>query len=96
MSTLSTKQLRNNMAQVIKDLQRGRSIKLSYRRRVVGVISPIGQSAKATRRGSPAAISQFLASKPFGHIPRKLSQSQKSIKQEIAELRDQDLRNDML
>ena len=46
MSIISTKQLRENMPQVIYDLRQGESIQLSYRHSVIGVLQPIQLAEK--------------------------------------------------
>jgi antitoxin (DNA-binding transcriptional repressor) of toxin-antitoxin stability system len=91
MSTITTKQLRARMAQVVRDLQNGKSVQLSYRHKVIGVLQPINESPKALRRGSSGAISQFLNTNPFTSIPAELQASSMSFEQEVAELRDRDL-----
>lgn len=91
MATITTKQLRNDMAQVVRDLQNGKSIQLSYRHKVIGVLQPVGESPKALRRGSSNAVQQFLDVATFGSIPKRLQTSSKSFKQEISEFRDHDL-----
>ena len=91
MSTITTKQLRDGMAQVVRDLQNGKSVQLSYRHRVIGILQPVDEPAKAQRRGSSDAVQQFLIAATFGPIPKALRTSSKSFKQEVAELRDGDL-----
>lgn len=91
MSTITTKQLRENMSQVIDDLRKGKSVQLSYRHKIIGVLQPIQAKPIAQRQGSAPAVKQFLNSADFGFIPTKLQNSSRSFKQEIADLRKQDL-----
>jgi antitoxin (DNA-binding transcriptional repressor) of toxin-antitoxin stability system len=91
MTTITTKQLRDDMAQIVRDLQNGKSVQLSYRHKIIGVLQPVSESAKALRRGSSGAIRQFLDTDPFASIPEELHASSRSFEQEISELRDQDL-----
>ena len=51
MSTITTKQLRDGMAQVVRDLQNGKSVQLSYRHKIIGVLQPVDEPAQgaATR-----------------------------------------------
>ena len=91
MSTITTKQLRDNMSQVISDLETGRSVQLSYRHRIIGVLQPVHYAKKPLRRGSSEAILSTLRSINLGSATSKLQSSNKSIKEEIRELRERDL-----
>lgn len=90
MNTITTKHLRENMSQVISDLEAGKSIQLSYRHRVIGILQPV-RDANPLRRGSSEAILSTLNSIDLGPAASKLKSSTKSIKEEIRELRDRDL-----
>jgi antitoxin (DNA-binding transcriptional repressor) of toxin-antitoxin stability system len=91
MSIITTKHLRENMSQVIDNLQRGESVQLSYRHKVIGTLQPIARKPVAQRRGSASAVQQFLRSASFGAIPLPVRQSRRTFKQELADLRDHDL-----
>jgi antitoxin (DNA-binding transcriptional repressor) of toxin-antitoxin stability system len=91
MSTITTKQLRENMAQVISDLETGKSVQLSYRHRIIGVLRPVRFAKKPLRRGSSEAILSTLKSINLGPTASKLQNSSKSIKEEIGALRERDL-----
>lgn len=91
MSTISTKYLRNNMAEVISKLKSGQVVQLSYRQKIIGSLQPVVQPGQPLRRGSSYAVRQFLSSAQFGPIPSNLQNSTKSFKQELSELRDNDL-----
>jgi len=90
MNTITTKQLRENMAQVVRDLKKGNSLELSYRHRVIAVVRPVDPSRSPLRRGSARAVQDFLAHADFGAIPEGLK-PQKNFKDEIAVLRQQKL-----
>ncbi len=87
MSTLTTKQLRENMSQVVFDLQQGNSIQLSYRHKVIGILHPVNYPGKAARRGSPEAIRQGLHSLKNIEISNSIRNDTRSIKEQILELR---------
>jgi antitoxin (DNA-binding transcriptional repressor) of toxin-antitoxin stability system len=91
MTTLTTKQLRENMPQVISDLQHGKPIQLTYRHKIIGILQPVGAVSHPFRRGSPEAILSALQSVDFGDAATPLRQSTKSFKEEIRELRERDL-----
>lgn len=91
MTTITTKQLRENMAQVVRDLKRGNSLELSYRHRVIAVLKPVSPSHPPLRRGSAQAIQDFLTYADFGVIPKELK-GENSFKKEIAALRQRKLR----
>jgi antitoxin (DNA-binding transcriptional repressor) of toxin-antitoxin stability system len=91
MSTITTKQLRENMPQVVRDLQKGKPIQLSYRHKIIGVLQPAQAIATPLRRGSFTAIQSFLESADFGPIPIDLQTPSLNIKQQIAKLRTHDL-----
>jgi hypothetical protein len=86
MNTITTKQLRHSMAQVIEDLQNGKSVQLSYRRKIIGSLQP-ALSATPGRRGSAHAVAHFLKQADFGSIPTHLQHSGISFKQQINGLR---------
>ena len=91
MGTITTKQLRENMSQVISDLATGKSVQLSYRHRIIGVLQPVHYAKKPLRRGSAEAILSTLNSIDLGPAASKLQSSSKSIKEEIRELRERAL-----
>lgn len=91
MSTITTKQLRENMSQVVRDLQNGKPVQISYRRKIIGTLQPVQSTSKSLRRGSAKAIQNFLASVDFGSIPSELQNTAVSAKQQIAILRNDDL-----
>ena len=66
MDTITTKQLRENMPEVIRSLQRGRNVQLTYRRKTVGTIQPEQESKREFRRGSSEAILHALKTLDFG------------------------------
>ncbi len=79
------------MPQVVRDLQNGKPIQLSYRHKVIGVLQPAQAVAMPLKRGSFTAIQSFLAAADFGPIPIGLQTSKLSIKQQLAKLRARDL-----
>ncbi|MGH7234089.1 MAG: hypothetical protein ACREF7_01415 [Candidatus Saccharimonadales bacterium] len=88
MSTITTKQLRDNMSQVISDLKQGRSVQLSYRHSVIGVLQPVQVASQTLKRGSPEAIREGLYGLRGMFIPDNASKDTLSIKEQITELRD--------
>ena len=93
MSIITTKQLRENMSEIMSDLKNGKSVQLSYRRKIIGVLRPVQPAAVPLRRGSAAAVRNFLSTNDFGRIPRNLRASDLSFKQQMKELRRRDLDN---
>jgi antitoxin (DNA-binding transcriptional repressor) of toxin-antitoxin stability system len=87
MSTITTKQLRENMSQVIHDLKLGNSIQLSYRHKVIGVLQPVDHPNQASRRGSPQAIRQGLKNLRDIKVPHSVQHDPRSVKEQISELR---------
>lgn len=87
MSTITTKQLRENMPQVISDLQKGKSIQLSYRHRIIGILQPAQSSPLPLRRGTQEAISQGLEALQDIHVPEVLRDDSRSMKERLADLR---------
>ncbi len=77
------------MAKVVRDLQNGKSVQLSYRHKIIGTLQPAGSASP--RRGSPQTVHHFLSQDSFGPIPKKLQGATTSFKQEIAELRHKEL-----
>lgn len=90
MDKITTKELRERMPAVIKALREGRTLQITYRRKIVGSLQP-QPGVGALRRGSPKAIKQFLNTHPFGTIPAALKRPGLDFKQEMAELRRQDI-----
>ncbi len=93
MSVITTKQLRDNMSQVINDLRQGRSVQLSYRHTVIGVLQPVQATSKTLRRGSPEAIRVGLHGLRDIFIPDDTSKDTMGIKEQITELRDKKYAN---
>jgi antitoxin (DNA-binding transcriptional repressor) of toxin-antitoxin stability system len=91
MSTITTKQLREDMAQVVHDLKNGKSVQLSYRHEVIGILQPVQSANKPLRRGSSEAILNTLKSIDLGPAVFKVRNSNKTLKEEIRELREGDL-----
>lgn len=87
MSVITTKQLRENMPQVIRDLRLGNSIHLSYRHKVIGVLRPVDGPGQAVRRGSPEAIRQGLQNLQRMIVPDSVRNDPRSVKEQIHELR---------
>jgi hypothetical protein len=79
------------MPQVIRDLESGKPVQLTYRRRVIGVLQPVRSPSKPLRRGSPEAILGTLKSIDLGPSTSKVRNSNKTFKEEIHELRQRDL-----
>jgi hypothetical protein len=88
MSTITTKQLRENMPKVIRELGMGKTIRLSYRHRVIGVLQPIQVASQTLRRGSPEAIRHELYNLREMFVTDYISEDTRSIKEQIIELRD--------
>ncbi|MBI2009256.1 hypothetical protein HYS84_02495 [Candidatus Saccharibacteria bacterium] len=93
MDIITTRELRENMAAVIRDLKRGKAVQLSYRHRVIGTLQPSPPAPMPLRQGSPEAVRNFLETADFGPIPSKLRTDHRSFKQQVAELRKQDLQS---
>lgn len=93
MSIITTKQLRENMPQVVRNLQMGQPVQLSYRHRVIGTIQPVQLVTMPLRRGSAKAVQAFLESASFGHIPHQLRESTTTFKDQVSELRSHKLNN---
>ncbi|MDQ2752747.1 MAG: hypothetical protein M3R72_06965 [Bacteroidota bacterium] len=89
MSIITTKQLRENMPQVIRDLRQGKSVQLSYRHSIIGVLQPIQVANQTLRRGSSAAIRQGLDSLKELSVPTATISDTRSIKEQLAELRSE-------
>ncbi len=79
------------MAQIVRDLQSGTTVQLSYRHKIIGVLQPVAAEPAPERRGSARPIQRFLKSANFGTVPPVLRQSDLSFKQELADLRQRDL-----
>ena len=88
---MTTKQLRDNMAQAVVSLQKGESITLSYRHKVIGTLEPTAKDATTPQRGSAAAIAEFLQQADFGVAASEIHDSTQTFKQELAALRDAEL-----
>lgn len=76
------------MAQVIRDLRQGKSVQLSYRHSVIGILQPIQVAHKTPRRGSPEAIRQGLYNLQSRTVSDYASNDLRSIKEQVAEIRD--------
>ena len=89
---MTTKQLRQDMASVIRDLKKGTPVKLTYRGQVIGVLQPSGQAKPrpAFRRGSPEAILDFIENNDFA-VPKRVRNDKRPIKEVVRQLRDKDL-----
>ncbi len=88
MTVITTKQLRENMQQVIRNLRQGKSVQLSYRHSVIGVLQPVEPVHGALRRGSPEAIRRSLQSLHDALASYAVKDDKRSIKEQITELRD--------
>lgn len=73
------------MLQVIRDLREGKSVQLSYRHSIIGVLQPIQVARQTLRRGSSAAIRQGLDGLKDLRVPA--AADTRSIKEQLAELR---------
>lgn len=91
MTTITTKQLRENMSQIVADLQKGQPVRLSYRHKIIGVLQPMSQTSRPLRRGSSEAILSTLESINLGPPAAHIRSSHKTFKEEIRELRERDL-----
>jgi antitoxin (DNA-binding transcriptional repressor) of toxin-antitoxin stability system len=87
MNTITTKKLRESMPQIIRDLRQGKSIQLSYRHTVIGVLQPAQQAQKTLRRGSPESIRQGLHNLQKITVPSHVSRDSRSIKDQVREMR---------
>lgn len=87
MNTITTKQLRENMSQVIHDLKQGKSVQLSYRHGIIGILQPIQVAAQTVRRGSPEAILHGLHELKNLSVPNAIRADDRSIKEQLAEIR---------
>jgi antitoxin (DNA-binding transcriptional repressor) of toxin-antitoxin stability system len=88
MSTITTKQLRENMSEVIRDLRLGKSVQLSYRHSIVGILQPIKVASSTPLRGSSEAIHRGLNGLRDLSVPTAADKNPRSIKEQIAELRN--------
>jgi antitoxin (DNA-binding transcriptional repressor) of toxin-antitoxin stability system len=87
MRTITTKQLRDNMSQVIDDLRIGNSISLSYRHKVIGFLQPVDAPGQALRRGTPEAIRRGLQNLQSMMVSNSVQSDSRSVKEQISELR---------
>ena len=87
MRTITTKQLRDNMSQVISDLKVGNSVGLTYRHKVIGYLHPVDTPGVALRRGSSEAIKKGLQNLRSIVVPNSIQNDHRSIKEQISELR---------
>jgi antitoxin (DNA-binding transcriptional repressor) of toxin-antitoxin stability system len=87
MRTITTKQLRDNMSQVIDDLRIGNSISLSYRHKVIGLLQPVDMPSRALRRGSPEAIRRGLQNLQSIRVANYVQSDPRSVKEQVSELR---------
>lgn len=91
MGTITTKQLREDMPKVVRQLRAGQPVTLTYRKKIIGTIQP-ATPPEAPRRGSPEAIRQGLVALRKLSVPASIRKDPRSIKEQIAELRDNDPR----
>jgi len=87
MRTITTKQLRDNMSQVIDDLKIGNSISLSYRHKVIGLLQPVDIPGQPLRRGSPEAIRRALQNLQSMAVPKSVQNDPRSVEEQISEIR---------
>lgn len=87
MRTITTKQLRDNMLQIIDELRVGNSINLSYRHQVIGLLQPVNRPGRALRRGSPEAIRISLQNLQSMLVPNSVQNDFRSIKEQTSVLR---------
>ncbi len=80
------------MAQVVRDLQDGKSVQLSYRHKVIGVLQPINAPGQPLRRGSPEAIRQGLKNLRSIVVPDLIQHDPRSLKEQVSELRSRKYR----
>lgn len=92
MDTITTKQLRENMSQIIHDLKLGNPIQLSYRHKVIGILQPVDAPSQALRRGSPEAIRHGLKSLRSIVVPDTVRQDPRSVKEQISDYRSEKYR----
>lgn len=89
MTTITTKELRENMSQVVRDLKNGKVIALSYRQHVVGILQPVDGATQTLKPGSPEAIQRGLDELRANlQVPKELSDDPRSIKDQLADLRE--------
>lgn len=90
---MTTKQLRQNMPEVVKELAKGNRLELTYRGRVIGVLEPTDAAgqlpARPMRRGSPEAILDFIENNTWD-VPERVRNDKRPIKEIIAEMRRED------
>jgi hypothetical protein len=79
------------MAAVVKDLQNGKPVRISYRHKIIGTLQPAKAAKPTLKRGSPEAILAAFASVNLGKIPKKLQDPNYTFKQQLADLRQADL-----
>lgn len=87
MSIITTKQLRENMPQVINDLKQGHSVQLSYRHKVIGILQPVDGPQPSIRRGSPEAVRHGLLSLQKLAVPKATRNDSRSIKDQVTDIR---------
>ena len=88
MSTITTKQLRENMPSVIRDLRLGKSVQLSYRHNIIGVLTPIAAAKQTYRAGSPEAIRKSLQNLKEANLIDNDGNETSNLKKQIAEIRE--------
>ena len=84
---MTTKQLRENLSAVVKQLNRGEAVQLSYRHKVIGVLQPVTTPQPTLRRGSAEAIRTSL-----NNLQNELASVQRPvdprpIKEQLADIR---------
>ena len=75
------------MPQVIRDLRQGKSVQLSYRHSIIGVLQPIQAANQTLERGSALAIRQGLDSLRGLSVAATTSNDARSIKEQLADIR---------
>jgi len=90
MKTITTKQLREDMPNIVRAIKQGNAIKLSYRKQIIGVVQPVNADGNELQRGSAQAISAFLKNTDFGASPQVKNDS-RNFEEQMADLRAKDL-----
>lgn len=75
------------MPRVVRDLQNGKPIQLSYRHKIIGTLQPVQLKAPSMRRGSAESVQNFLSTVDFGTMPKSLKDLDMNFKAQLAELR---------
>ena len=96
MKTISAKDLRDNLDEIVKRARRGESIRVTYRSKVAFIIQPDGPIDSSPTPGSRAAMQNYVHEvREINKVPRKSElDPNKSIKELYHNMLDSDPKYD--